>query len=51
MPGRATGESLERPVRSVELGSVTMRLLEVVADDLVRLDEIVGREPIGETFV
>jgi hypothetical protein len=28
-----------------------MRLLEVVADDLVPLDEVVGREPVGKTLV
>ena len=41
--GSATRESVERRIRAVELGPVPMRLLEVVADDLVAFDEVVRR--------
>ncbi len=49
--GSATREPVERRIRAVELGPVPMRLLEVVADDLVALDEVVRREPLGEALV
>ena len=44
-------ETCELRVRRVQLGPVAVRLLEVIADDLVRLHEIVRREPVGEALV
>ncbi len=37
-PGREPGK---RGIARIELGPIAMRLLEVVADDLVALDEVV----------
>jgi len=52
--GQTGGRALAQiRVEAAELGEVTVRLLEVVADDLVRLDErpaVLG-EPIGEAGV
>ena len=39
------------PGRRVELGAVPVRLLEVVADDLVALYEVVAGKPVGEALV
>ena len=44
-------ESFELRVVRVELAAVEMSLLEVVADDLVTLDEVVRREPVGKALV
>jgi hypothetical protein len=47
----AAGDSLERRIGAVELQPVSMRLLEVVADDLIALDELVRRQPVREALV
>ena len=46
---RPSPASAGSPVSSSD--SVPVRLLEVVADDLVALDEVVLREPVGEALV
>ena len=50
---RAPGEIAPVLVDRPELGAVAIRLLEVVADDLVQLDEVgaVLLEPVGEPLV
>ena len=50
---RSPARSRQRRVRLPQLGLVASRLLEVVAEDLVRLDEIVAVlfEPVGEALV
>ena len=45
------GEIGQDGIAWVELGPVAMCLLEVIADDLVALDEVVLREPVGESLV
>ncbi len=49
--GRAACESLDGRVGAVELRPIAVGLLEVVADDLVALDELVPGEPVGEALV
>ena len=50
--GRAPSEAVEPGVGAVELGAIAIRPLEVVADDLVLLDErYVLVEPVGELLV
>jgi hypothetical protein len=51
MVGGTACEEFERQVEAVELSAVSVGLLEVVADDLVALDEVVSREPVGEALV
>ena len=51
MVRRAAPKLTEGRVPDIQLRSVAMSLLEVVADDLVDLDEVVGREPAGEALV
>jgi hypothetical protein len=51
MLGCAAGNTVQRRIGAFELGAITVRLFEVVADDLVALDEIVLLEPVGETLV
>src|SRR4051812_28769583 len=47
----AAGEAEQLGGFWVELPAVAVRLLEVVADDLVCLDQFVRREPVGELLV
>ena len=51
MAGGTGGEVGELRIAGVELRAVAVGLLEVVADDLVALDELVRREPVGEALV
>ena len=49
--GRSASESRQGGVAWVELRPVAVRLLEVVAEDLVALHKVVLREPVRELLV
>src|SRR5262245_61544080 len=51
MPSRARREPVELRIPRVELVAIALRLLEVVADDLVAFEEVLGRKPVGEALV